>query len=109
MFGILKVRAKAGILLIVLVLYSFFFMTLGLIQQSLIREIEFLKIQLLVEKADVLAAMTKRYLKEQEIKSQGQLNFNNGYVKYQFSDEGMEKLTLEVYPDDNYPEKMFKR
>lgn len=98
--GMLNKKLNGGILLIVLILYSVFFLTLNFGFNLQQQELRFLKLQKLSSKVAIMEVLTKRYLLEKNLNHQGSLRFETGWVDYQFINQEHSELQLKIFPDD---------
>lgn len=99
--GMLNRRLNGGILLIVLILFSVFFLTynFGLNRQQ--EELRFLKLQKLSTQVAIMEVMAKRYLEEKNLKGEGTIRFENGQVEYYFLQNDESRVALKIFPDSS--------
>lgn len=102
-------KLDGGILLIVLILYSIFFLTLNFGFDLQKQELQFLKLQKLSAKVAVMEVLTKRYLLENSINNQGSVQFETGRVDYQLIDQANSELQLKIFPDGSDQEHFWVR
>lgn len=75
-------------------------MVLNLVCFKQNQEMQFLKSQKLTCQIDLMEVMSKRYLKEEHFHETGKINFETGYVIYQFNNAKKLNLLLKIVPDE---------
>ncbi|MBS7577272.1 MULTISPECIES: competence type IV pilus minor pilin ComGG [unclassified Enterococcus] len=99
--GMLNKKQDGGILLIVLILFSIFFLTFNFCLELQQDELRFLKLQRLSTRVGIMEVMAKRYLIEKNLRGEGAIRFENGLVEYSFINQNEAMVEFRIFPDRN--------